>query len=134
MTESPHDASLIASAMRLADVLQTENAALAMLNMTAAARLLPEKLAAADAFAAARAGAQDRPAGADEREFASLANRLQSLSVENRRLLERAMLVQSRVIATVARAARAAAERAAMPAYGARSTPRSEACAVATRA
>ena len=53
MTPGP-TSSLIAAAARLADVLATENAALAALNMPAAARLLPEKLAATAAFTAAQ--------------------------------------------------------------------------------
>ena len=145
MTNSPSGPSLIAAAVRLADVLATENAALATMNMTAAASLLPEKLAAADAFAAAQAMAQvagqHRESGAEEAELAALANRLQALAAENRQLLERAMVVQSRVIATVAtvaKAARATAERSAMPGYGARGSAhglgRAEACAVLTKA
>jgi hypothetical protein len=43
-------------------------------------------------------------------------------------------VVQSRVIATVAKAAWATAERSAMPTYGARGPVRTEACAVVTRA
>ena len=138
MTNSPNGPSLIAAAVRLADVLATENAALATMNMTAAASLLPEKLAAADAFAAAQATAQHRESGAEEVELAALANRLQALAAENRQLLERAMVVQSRVIATVAKAARATAERSALPTYGARGGAhglgRPEACAVLTKA
>lgn len=137
--------SLIAAAVRLADVLQTENAALAALNMAAAARLLPEKLAAADAFAVAQAGtaagaaaaAKGRQAGRHGIELDAVAQRLQVLAAENRRLLQRAMLVQGRVIATVAKAARATAERAAPgygAAHGARAAPRLAACAVATQA
>ena len=138
MTHNPSGPSLIAAAVRLADVLATENAALATLNMTAAARLLPEKLAAADSFTAAQAAARCRESDAEEAELAALANRLQALAAENRQLLERAMVVQSRVIATVAKAARATAERAALPGYGARGPSsalgRAEACAVLTRA
>ena len=136
-------ASLIAAAVRLADVLQTENAALVALNMPAAVRLLPEKLAAADAFVAAQAGAgaKGRQATRHRVELDAVARRLHDLAAENRRLLERAMLVQARVIATVAKAARATAERAA-PGYGAphgapkgvRHAPRLAACAVATQA
>ncbi len=131
--------SLIAAAVRLADVLHTENAALAALNIPAAVRLLPEKLAAADAFvtAQASAGAKGRQAARHRIELESIARRLQDLAAENRRLLERAMLVQTRVIATVAKAARATAERAA-PGYsashGLRGAPRLAACAVATQA
>ncbi len=152
-TEATPTVSLIAAAVRLADVLQTENAALTALNMAAAARLLPEKLAAADAFAAAQAGASagasgatgGRQAGRSGGELEAVARRLQTLAAENQRLLERAMLVQRRVIATVAKAARATAERA-VPNYGApqgpahgaatraRRAPRLAACAVATQA
>lgn len=129
--------SLIAAAVRLADVLQTENAALAALNMPAAVRLLPEKLAAADAFAVAQAAARTCRVGRHRGELDSVARRLQSLAVENRRLLERAMLVQSRVIATIAKAARTTAERDA-PGYrasqGTRNAPRLAACAVVAQA
>jgi hypothetical protein len=130
---------LIAAAIRLADVLQTENAALAALNMPAAVRLLPEKLAAADAFAAAQAAAKRCQADRHGAELDVVAHRLQSLAAENRRLLERAMLVQGRVIATIAKAARTTAERAT-PGYGAshgvrnRNAPRLAACAVTTQA
>ncbi len=119
---------LIAAAIRLADVLQTENAALTALNMPAAARLLGEKIAAADAFEAARAGGV---APAQQGELDQLGRQLMQLGLENRRLLERAMAVQSRVIATVARAARATAGRAA-PGYGRATRP--PACAVITQA
>jgi hypothetical protein len=139
---------LIAAAVRLADVLATENAALTALNLPAAARLLPEKLAATDAFTAAQAGARAgaragaqvgaKEGGAPGRpsaELETVAGRLRELAAENRRLLERAMLVQGRVIATVAKAARATAERTA-PTYGARGTARrlAAACAVLTQA
>lgn len=122
--------ALITAAVRLADVLQTENAALATLNMPAAARLLPEKLAAADAFAAAQSTATASRSSNPELE--SIARRLRELAAENRLLLERAMLVQSRVIATVAKAARVTAERAA-PGYGPRPA-RLAACAILTQA
>ena len=129
----PLNAALLAAAVRLADVLQTENAALAAMNMPAAARLLPQKIAAADAFTAAQAGAGERHAGRYGVELEAVARRLQDLSAENRQLLERAMVVQGRVIATVAKAARATAERA-KPGYGARGALRLAACAVLTQA
>lgn len=131
------NSGLIAAAIRLADVLATENAALAALNMPAAARLLPEKLAATDAFAAVQAAAaaatKQRGARRPGAELEAVARRLRELAAENRRLLERAMLVQGRVIATVAKAARATAERAS-PSYGAHGAPRLGACAVLTQA
>lgn len=134
MTQTTAHPGLMAAAVRLADVLATENAALAALNMTAAARLLPEKIAAADAFAAVQAEAFKASAGRSRAELETLARRLRDLTAENRRLLERAMRVQGRVIETVARAARITAERAAAPAYGRRPAPRLAACAVLTRA
>ena len=133
MTAATMNSGLIAAAVRLADVLATENTALAALNMPAAARLLPEKLAATDAFAAAQAAAAGHGRGGAGPELDSLARRLRELATENRRLLERAMLVQDRVIATIAKAARATAERAA-PSYGAHPAPRLRACAVLTQA
>lgn len=86
------------AADRLEAVLQAENIALLQPDLAAAASLLPEKLAAVGALGAA-APLPQTPAGAD------LAARLKDLGQENRRLLEKAILVQSRVVELVARAA-----------------------------
>jgi len=89
--------SLLA-ATRLIQVLTAENASLLALDMPAAAALLDEKLAAARGLAQA---AVARPADA-----AGLALQLRDLAQQNRALLERAIVVQGRVLDMVARAAR----------------------------
>lgn len=105
---------LVAVAVRLADVLQRENSALAALDLARAASLLAEKRIATDAFALAQAvtgsAVVDRPGAVID-----VATRLRELSAENRRLLERAIAVQSRVIGVIARAMPASAT----PRYGA---------------
>ncbi len=87
---------------RLADAVAAENAALRALDLPAAAALLAQKQTAAAALAAARAGAAPSPA------LRAAAARLQLLAEENRRLLERAIAVQTRVLGVLAGAARAA--------------------------
>lgn len=79
----------------LADVLARENAALAAMDMHGATALLAEKRAALAALEGAATGARE-PALA----------RLRQLAAENRVLLERAMAVQSRVIALLVHAVR----------------------------
>lgn len=97
-------AQLLTAAIRLADVLTAENAALASMDMAAAARMLPEKIAATDGFAAAqKPGAAGVAATAGLR---TVATRLQALGLANRTLLERAMAVQNRVLGTLAQATR----------------------------
>ncbi|MBX6372747.1 MAG: hypothetical protein IRZ13_00750 [Acetobacteraceae bacterium] len=130
---------LLQAGQRLAEALEAENEALAALDLARAAALATAKVEACDAFAAAQAaaakeeeatrtqpGAQDGAAASsptEERLAAEqLALRLQSLSAENRRLLERAIALQSRVIETIAGAA---LPRAAGPGrYEARGTRR----------
>jgi gamma-glutamyltranspeptidase len=104
---------LIAAAARLADALRAENEALAALDLKRAAAMLPEKTEAAAAFTAL--GNAMRPG--QEPEARDLAARLRDLAEENRRLLERAIAVQGRVLETIASAARA---QASAPRYGAR--------------
>lgn len=112
---------LIAAAVRLADVLRAENEALARLDLPAAAGLLDGKQEAAAAFARLAGAAPGRPASGEARETAAglreTAAGLRELAQDNQRLLERAMLVQNRVIGTVTRAAAASVARAA-PRYG----------------
>jgi hypothetical protein len=91
------------SAARLVRVLTAENAALRAFDALAAAALLEEKLAAARGLAEASAA---HPAARQTPEAAGLALQLRDLANENRRLLERAILVQGRVLDMVARAAR----------------------------
>jgi hypothetical protein len=94
-----HDA-LTEAATRLADVLAAENTALQATDFAAAGRLLSAKQAATADLTAAQAGALYAPPG-----LSALALRLNELADENRRLLERAIAVQRRVIGTVVRAA-----------------------------
>ena len=112
--------TLLAAGTRLADALLAENEALARLDMPGAAALAGPKMRATDAFAAAFAAATKvgaRPDGAAQREGArAMAAQLEALGAENKRLLQRAISVQSRVIETIAAAA---LPRAANPVYGA---------------
>ncbi len=100
---------LMLAAVRLADALRAENAALARLDLPAAAELATAKRQASDAFAAAfdaahRTGLQ--ATGPDRARAEEIAGHLRELTAENRRLLERAIALQSRVIETIAGAAR----------------------------
>jgi hypothetical protein len=90
-------------ALRLADLLTRENAALAALDFPAAAALLAEKTAALAALQAAPPGTMAP---------GNLARTLPALVADNRALLERAILVQHRVIGIIARAAPRAASGA----------------------
>jgi hypothetical protein len=100
--------TLILAGHRLAEALRAENEALAALDLPRAARLAGPKIAASDAFAAAYAAQAKHgsaPAGPVRDTAAVLAERLAALGQENRRLLERAVALQSRVIETIAGAA-----------------------------
>ena len=90
---------LIQAGNRLAGALEAENAALSALDLPGAAALLADKQRAVAELAAASPLAVPNPAG--ER----IARRLQALAQENKRLLERAIAVQGRVIGVVAHAA-----------------------------
>jgi hypothetical protein len=123
---------LIAAASRLADTLAAENAALTALDLPRAAAMLADKERAVASFLAA-CGAQGTPL-----QYASvepLARRLQSLSQENRTLLERAIAVQGRVIGVIARAAVPATAPCGYAAHGAAGhTARPPAFALSSRA
>jgi len=93
----------IDAAIRLADALARENEALAALDLPRAAGMLADKQRAADAFFAAQTLLPDSAPGTPAREVAV---RLGMLAEENRRLLERAIVVQERVIGTLAHAVR----------------------------
>ncbi|MBR0651014.1 hypothetical protein GXW78_15175 [Roseomonas terrae] len=100
--------SLILAGQRLAEALRAENDALAQLDLPRAATLATSKIAASDAFAAAYAAQAKHgsaPEGPIRQAAALLARRLEELGQENRRLLERAVALQSRVIETIAGAA-----------------------------
>ena len=103
--------NLIAATVRLASTLEAENAALRALNLPAAAALLAEKQAATDAFNAVRIGTPPVRSEA----LRDAAHWLTSLAEENRRLLERAIYVQTRVLGVIANAAR---PRNQAPRYG----------------
>jgi hypothetical protein len=110
---------VIHAGTRLAEALKAENEALAALDLGRAAALAAAKMQASEAFAAATAEATRtgiKAMGEERGTTAALAERLQSLGAENRRLLEHAINLQSRVIETIANAA---LPRAAAPGYGA---------------
>lgn len=106
MSESLSQA-LIGAAVALADTLARENAALRALDLPGAVALLADKHRDADAFAAAHA--RLAAGGAIEAGLRGMAEtvgeRLDRLAAENRQLLERALMVQRRVIGVIARAA-----------------------------
>ena len=106
---------LIDAAGRLADTIARENAALDALDLPLAAGLLAEKHAAMVAFGAAdRLAQQTGPymmAGRQREEVLKQAERLRTLAEENKRLLERAIAVQGRVIGTLVSGVRPAVQR-----------------------
>ena len=97
---------LLQSATTLADTLAAENRALSDLDFTSAANLFGAKLRATDAFVAAHARAAAAPGEPRDRRrlVGDVVTRLRELTAENKRLLERAVLVQGRVIGAVVRA------------------------------
>ena len=130
--------SLIAAGLRLAEALRAENEALATLDLGRAASLADHKIKASDAFAAAFAAAVRvgvKAEGPTRKTTAELTNRLESLGAENRRLLERAIGIQSRVIETIAGAAIPKSVPGGYGAYGQRTVPKqAPALALARRA
>ncbi|MBS0560731.1 MAG: hypothetical protein JSR21_11820 [Proteobacteria bacterium] len=100
---------MIDTAVRLADVLARENAALAAMDLAGAASMLDEKSRAAEAFAAARSGAERAAGTGAPADLArQVAARLVSLAEENRRLLERGIAVQGGVLGCILRTAKPA--------------------------
>ena len=95
----------------LADTLEAENAALAALDLPAAAALLEEKRRAMQSLQAACSSDPTHRRGTEQ-----AIERLHRLSDQNRLLLERAIAVQGRVIEIVAGAA---VQACAPPRYGA---------------
>jgi hypothetical protein len=101
--------AVITAGERLADALRAENEALAALDLARAAQLADRKIQASDAFAAATQAAartQARAEGPTRLQAERLARSLSELGTENRRLLESAIALQSRVIETIAAAVR----------------------------
>ncbi len=115
-------AELITAAMALSDALARENAALTALDLARAAAMLGEKMAAAAAFSAAvqRARKLGETHFEQRERVKQVGTLLRDLSEENRRLLERAIFVQGRVLATIAKALPKG--QAAAPRYGAAGT------------
>jgi hypothetical protein len=102
--------ALIETAHRLADVLDRENLALKAMDLPRAAALLPEKTSAiAGMVASGEVPATPDPA------LVAIARRLERLASENRRLLERAIAAQQRLISIVVKAAAAVS---VAPSYG----------------
>jgi hypothetical protein len=140
--DAPLLAALLIAGQRLAEALQAENAALAALDLSAAAGLAETKMRATDAFAAAQAAAARtgvRAEGPVRQGVARLAEALATLGTENQRLLQRAVSIQSRVIEVIAGAAlpraSAGAEGLRYGATGQRAAPRRPAAlALQTRA
>ncbi len=96
MTHAP-----LAATIQLADILASENAALDAMDLSGAIALLPAKRSALEFLRTADAtgGRGDqRPA------MEAALSRLRTLAGENRRLLERALSAQGRVIAIIASA------------------------------
>jgi hypothetical protein len=85
----------------LAETLEAENSALTILDLPQAGAMLARKQRAMADLEAAKAHRTSHDA-ADR-----MARRLQALALENKRLLERAIAAQGRVIEVVARAAAA---------------------------
>ena len=106
---------LIEAAINLADLLEAENAALTALDLPRAAGMLAAKTAAMTSFEAARQRAQASPVA--QKVARDVTEKLGVAAEDNRRLLERAITVQGRVLETIARAAR---NQAAPQQYGAR--------------
>lgn len=141
MNEHPIQA-LVAAAVALADILVQENQALAAMDLPAAMALLGPKQAQGAAFATAHARAAAALAGSPtlRSEIGPVAEavglRLRELGNENKRLLERALRVQGRVIGSIARALPRA--MAAAPRYdaagGIAASARPEAVALSARA
>jgi hypothetical protein len=94
---------LIDAAAAMVETLTAENAALATLDIGAATRMYGRKRAAMAALTAASVGEH---ATVEQRQQAqALARTLFELTSENKRLLERALNVQGRIMRTLARAA-----------------------------
>ncbi len=130
--------AVIVAGERLAEALRAENEALAALDLGRAAELATRKIQASDAFAAATQAAAKTEARAEGQLRASaeaMARSLAELGAENKRLLESAIALQSRVIEAIAGAVK---PLRAAPGYGnagrARTSAQSEAFALSARA
>ena len=95
----------MAAIRRLASVLTRENTMLAALDLGAVGALAEEKAAALADVAATLAALGPVAAGSAAPGMAGEVRALAAVAAENKRLLERALAVQGRVIALVVRAA-----------------------------
>ena len=99
---------IVAATTELAEILVIENAALMAMDLVAAGRMLECKQAATATFEAAQRHAMKVRSSVDVKALRVAATRLQKVTEENRRLLERAIGVQNRVLGIMATAARKA--------------------------
>ncbi len=138
---------LVAAATRLVEALQAENAALTALDLPRAGQMLAEKVAAARAFTESQALSSTRSRaeieafgtimaldGSAPAAIRALAIQLREEAAENRRLLERAITVQMRVLGTLAQAATAATPASRYGRRGAMAARPSSAWALSSQA
>lgn len=130
--------AVIVAGERLAEALRAENEALAALDLGRAAELATRKIQASDAFAAATQAAAHTNARAEgplRVSAEAMARSLAELGAENKRLLESAIALQSRVIEAIAGAVK---PMRAAPGYGhagrVRAAAQSQAFALSARA
>lgn len=97
---------LLVAATQLADVIAAENAALAAFNLPAAIAEGANKQRAAEAFEAALRTRSASVEPSRRQHVETIGRRLTELANENRRLLERAIAAQQRVMEIIARAGR----------------------------
>ena len=114
MTSRLHDA-----AHRLCEVLAAENSALVRLDFAQVGTFQDDKQAALAALNGLAAEAADPAAAKDP----ALGSRLQSMAAENKRLLEQAIMVQTRIMAVLAGAARTAQAPIGYGSKGGRPSP-----------
>ncbi len=92
--------AVIDAADQLSELLEQENAALQRMDITAATALVEAKQQAIAALVAA----QGQAAASDAAEIQASTQRLSDLAAANRSLLERAMVVQDRILSMIASA------------------------------
>jgi hypothetical protein len=116
--------SLLEAADALAALLARENTLLEALDLAGAAELAATKERVAETFRQAQEAARKDGVPSDCRaRLAATGRRLVVLAGENRRLLERGLTAQGRVIAVIARAARSRPQAQGYGRYGATGAP-----------
>lgn len=125
---------LIDAAVELADTLARENEALARMDLARAASLLSAKRRAAEAFEQACSGTDGSSAPTKRHLAKTVEQQLAVLADENRRLLERAIRAQGRVIGTIAAALARSNEESGYRADGAIAQRCAPALALSARA